>query len=1017
MNSRPASLMRRVLPYLSGPALGLYLTRVIAEATRRVWPLPALLALATMAAAIGFVLARLVAWEFKIRTVVGVEFHPGPTEIAAQKAHERALWYILPLWLYVLWPRQDPAVAWAVGLTALGANLQMGKWANGQVGEWAHMPWRAVPGNGQIGRFADLRICRFVNLPICIFLVSFVVYLFTLSPGLQAADGGEFQLAAARWGVAHPPGYPLYSVLGGIFARLPVGSGAAWRLNLFSALTAAATLALVGSTARRTTGSARAGVVAALALGSATTFWATATTASIRPLMALLTALALYALTPPRLTLLAVVLGLTITHHASLVFFGGVCGVYLLLVEPSLLRQPRRWLRPALALALTQLLWLYLPLRDAAGATLAPGNLNTWRGLFNHASAKGFGGDMFAFATRQHLPDRLALLPTLLRFQFNPALLAVALLGALLLLRSDWRRFFLLVGGFFLHTFVVLTYRAPQTLEYEIPAYVALALLVGQVGIGDWRLGIGDWRLEIGELVVAGALVAGIFNFVAGWPSFRYLARQDDARQYAEPLLEAAPAGALILSNWNWATPLWYLQQVEGLRPDVQVQYVAPQGESLAQNWVDAIAQNADQRPVIVARYFEPEYWGLPYRFEAFGPAFIARTEPTDQIPPGLMPLNTDLGGQIRILAYDLDVAELRPGQPAALTLAWTPLRPLEGDVALFAHLLRAGGLAGQASDRRHSAANYQAGQIILDRFLVYPLAGELPGEVQLSVGAYRPGAPRLTTDDGNDHLNIATLRLRPSDWPPVTTRPRRVPFVGGPTLVGVDWDSTVPGQLRLYLHWHNRSGSASLDTSIRRGEQILAQALVNVPERGYVSSVYDLPPWSAGPFELTADAPAIGPWGLERRQLALPAPRPGERYVPLGGEMVLLNAAVEQQATLSPGEQVRYDLRLAAARPLLRDRIVSVSLSGQDFAWRDLSDSVPALGAMPTFKWIHGSTVLDRHRLALPASAPQGTASAQLLVYDHYTQAILPPLDPRLLSQGLFTPLHVWPVVNITDE
>jgi hypothetical protein len=993
-------LVRRALPYLSGPALGLYLARVVAEATGWAWPLPALLALATLAAACGFVLAWLVAWEFKIQTIIGIEFHPGPVEIAAQKARERALWYTLPLWVYVFWPRQDPAVAWAVGLTAIIANGQMGKWAN-----------------GRICRFADLQICKFVNLPICIFLVSFVLYLFTLSPGLQAADGGEFQLVAARWGVAHPPGYPLYSVLGGIFARLPLGGGAAWRLNLFSALTAAATLALVGSTARRMTGSARAGVIAALALGSATTFWATATTASIRPLTALLTALALYALptpysllpTPhssppaPRLSLLAIVLGLTLTHHASLLFFGGVCGVYLLLVEPSLLRQPRRWLRPALALALTQLLWLYLPLRDAAGAALAPGNLNTLRGLFNHISAQGFGGDMFAFATRQHLPDRLALLPSLLRFQFNPALLALALLGVLLLLRSDWRRFFLLAGGFAVHTFVVLTYRAPQTLEYEIPAFVVLALLVGQVASGRWRVAR--------ELVVAGAVVAGVFNLAAGWSSFRHLAGQEDAREYAEPLLEAAPGGALVLSNWNWATPLWYLQQVEGMRPDVDVQYVAPQGESLAQNWVQAIARNAEERPVVVTRYFEPEYWGLPYRFEAFGPAFIARTGPTEQLPPGLTPLDVDLGGQIRILAYALDVDELRPGQAAALTLAWTPLRPLEGDVAFFAHLLRTGRLAGQASDRRHSAASYQPGQIILDRFLVYPLAGEQPGELQLSVGAYQPGASRLTGDDGNDHLVLTTLRLRPSDWPPVTTRPRQVPFVGGPALVGIDWDSSVSGQLRLYLHWYNRSGSTNLDTSIRRGEQILAQAQVNLPKGGYISSVYDLPLWNDEPFELLADSTAIGPWGLERRGLALPAPRSGERYVPLGGEMVLLSASVDQGDTLLPGEQVRYDLRLAATRPLLRDRIVSVSLTGQDFAWRELSDSVPALGAMPTFKWIHGSTVFDRHRLALPADAPGGTASAQLLVYDHYTQAILPPLDPRLLSQGLFTPLHVWPV------
>ncbi len=155
-------------------------------------------------------------------------------------------------------------------------------------------------------------------------------------------------------------------------------------------------------------------------------------------------------------------------------FSGAACLVYLLLVDPSLPRQPRRWLTPVAALILTQLVWLYLPLRDAAGAPLALGNLTTLKDLADHILARGFAGDMFAFATPEHLPDRLALLPTLLRFQFNPLLIGAALLGAILLLWRDWRRFILLAGGSVLHTFVTLTYRAPQTLEYEMPAYVTL---------------------------------------------------------------------------------------------------------------------------------------------------------------------------------------------------------------------------------------------------------------------------------------------------------------------------------------------------------------------------------------------------------------------------------------------------------------------------------------------------------------------------------------------------------------
>jgi hypothetical protein len=242
------------------------------------------------------------------------------------------------------------------------------------------------------------------------------------------------------------------------------------------------------------------------------------------------------------------------------------------------------------------------------------------------------------------------------------------------------------------------------------------------------------------------------------------------------------------------------------------------------------------------------------------------------------------------------------------------------------------------------------------------------------------------------------------------------VPFVDGPTLVGVDWDTTVSGQLRLYLHWQGRPGPASFNTSIQRGEETLAQAQVELTEKGYVSSVYDLPR-DGGPLVLRAGARAIGPWGFAHNRLSLPAPHPGERYVPIGGEMVLTNAAVAGRETLSPGEQLRYDLRLAATRPLLRDRIISISLVGLHpdgrWAWRDSSDGVPALGAIPTFKWVHNSVVLDRHQLVVPADAPTGPALARLQVYDHYTQAILPPLDARLLRQGLSVPLGRWQVIG----
>src|SRR5262249_43548805 len=66
-------------------------------------------------------------------------------------------------------------------------------------------------------------------------LVAFVVYALTVEPSLPTGDSGELITSAYVHGVAHPPGYPLYMLLGYPVSHLPGGSPALW-MNLLSAL-------------------------------------------------------------------------------------------------------------------------------------------------------------------------------------------------------------------------------------------------------------------------------------------------------------------------------------------------------------------------------------------------------------------------------------------------------------------------------------------------------------------------------------------------------------------------------------------------------------------------------------------------------------------------------------------------------------------------------------------------------------------------------------------------------------
>lgn len=66
-------------------------------------------------------------------------------------------------------------------------------------------------------------------------LISLSVYIFTTAPNVTLLDSGEFIVAAQHFGVPHPTGYPLWTILCWLFQLLPLGN-AAWEIALLSAL-------------------------------------------------------------------------------------------------------------------------------------------------------------------------------------------------------------------------------------------------------------------------------------------------------------------------------------------------------------------------------------------------------------------------------------------------------------------------------------------------------------------------------------------------------------------------------------------------------------------------------------------------------------------------------------------------------------------------------------------------------------------------------------------------------------
>ena len=578
-----------------------------------------------------------------------------------------------------------------------------------------------------------------------------VLYSVTLAPGLLPADAGEYQLTGTLLGVAHPPGFALYTLLSWLISRLP-GLSPATAINWLSALSAAGAIALVSRAAARVWDSPLAGMAGAALLGLSTTFWAQATTANIRMPAALAVAWALERLLHYRavvaehpghaaeanraLAWLALALGLGVSHHASLVFILAVLGLYALWLRPSALRRP--W--PLLAAAAPFLAWLYFPLR--AGAFGAPPGIATLSGFLEHILALGFRGDLFFFANPSALPARLALFGNILSFEFQGPLLALMGIGAVAACARSRSLGLALLLAAGVHVLVAITYRAPQTVEYLLPAYVCLAVWAAGGVATLARAGRGahlSRRLQ--PVLPLAAALAAAWALASQWqaaaPSYRALARQDSTRAYAEQVLNQAPPDAVILATWHWATPLWYLQQVEGRRPDVAVRYVFPQGESLAQNWVDEISQALPARPVVVTSFYGAEFGALPYHFVPLGPAWEVRAEPLTLAPPGLTGAQTFAAWNF--LGYQIEASS---DQGLSLRAAWQGTATGPEDIAFFVHLLGPDGSLHSQKDFTHGAGAYAPGEVLLDRYTLALAPNAPPGTYRLVAGAYRPSAP-----------------------------------------------------------------------------------------------------------------------------------------------------------------------------------------------------------------------------------------------------------------------------------
>ena len=232
------------------------------------------------------------------------------------------------------------------------------------------------------------------------------LYVGTLSPSVVGGDSGEIVVAAWKLVFAHPPGYPLITLVGHVFCHyvLPFGEPA-WRMGVLNALFATATFALLVRLLEELTGCAPAALAAGLLYALSPLVWQYATTPEVFALNNMFTALIIKLLVSfvsarsdterlrhARLGVL--VCGLAVSNQHTIVLLVLPVGLFVAVsLRRVLLRQPRElavWLA-AFALGLSPYLVLAVLSQRYGDELYSWGDTTTWRGLVTHVLRKEYG--------------------------------------------------------------------------------------------------------------------------------------------------------------------------------------------------------------------------------------------------------------------------------------------------------------------------------------------------------------------------------------------------------------------------------------------------------------------------------------------------------------------------------------------------------------------------------------------------------------------------------------------------
>ncbi len=444
------------------------------------------------------------------------------------------------------------------------------------------------------------------------FIIPFIVYYLTTNPNLTFTDNGELAGVCSTLGIAHPTGYPLFTVLGYLWHLLPLSSDKIFQLNLFAAFwtSTAVSLFFIANAlflqliqrerAHHREQSNRSqpseknnnrihaiyliSFITSLVFAFSRTIWGEATSLEVYSLqLALFNLLFLciflvlyYKYELKYLFLLAFVLGLSFSNHLTTLLIVPTILIMYFRRQSEKIELSSARIKGLFALSIPFLIgisfYLYLPLRSQFQPLFNWGWVSrSWDKFFYHISGKQYRVWMFSSldTVGENFNKFLAVLP----FEFAWVGLLFVIVGFFYLLKKQRYLLSLLLISFFACLFYSLNYQIHDIETYFSLALISLFFILSSGLYYFWEKA-KNW-IYITLLIPMGLL---LMNFFINDESKNNL-----VPTYTKNLVDNLEPNAVVISaQWDFfCSAFWYLQRVENYRNDI----VLIEKELLRRTW------------------------------------------------------------------------------------------------------------------------------------------------------------------------------------------------------------------------------------------------------------------------------------------------------------------------------------------------------------------------------------------------------------------------------------------------